>query len=314
MFHSSLCVWWGWDGLVMAVVNPDTLTDMSGDDSLSIFSSEFQKTIKRARDVLKMSSSGECYRILGIENQQAIHYAMPLRCMVYDALTYLHQADVISKKNRKEKKFDNLDEFLSGFKKEDRIYPCYTIVIYWGERKWDGPRQLADMMQFGTDSRLQEHFKDYPMKLLCVNETDGLEPETEDVLKLFTAVRELYRSGGEDLPEILSDVNLEVAYVASLVTGTTAQYGQAITEARKNRKERLDMCEAVNNAFTRVMMKGVEKGKAEGKAEGIAEGQLLLLHKLIKNGTLTLEKAAESAETTTEELKNGFHTLGLDPL
>lgn len=78
------------------------------------------------------------------------------------------------------------------------------------------------------------------------------------------------------------------------------------------------MCEAVNNAFTRVMMKGVEKGKAEGKAEGIAEGkaegQLLLLHKLIKNGTLTLEKAAESAETTTEELKNGFHTLGLDPL
>lgn len=289
------------------VVDPDTLTDMDGNESISIFNSEFQKTIKRVRDVLKMSETGACYRILGIENQQAIHYAMPLRCMVYDTLTYLHQADVISRNNRKEKQFDSPDEFLSSFKKDDRLYPCYTIVIYWGERKWDGPRCLADMMEFGEGEPFREQFGDYPMKLLCVNETDGLKPETDDVFKLFTVVRELYRSGGTDLPDVLSDVNVEVAYIASLVTGTTAQYGRAIAEARKNRKERLDMCDAVSKAFMKAKMEAM----AEGKEEGKAEGELSLLYKLIKSGKLSVEEAADSIDQTADGLIRQLQSLGL---
>lgn len=288
------------------VVDPRKLSDMNPDESVSILSAEFQATIKRARDVLKMSETGECYRILGIEDQQAIHYAMPLRCMVYDALTYLQQANMKLKQNRKEKKFATLDEFLSGFKKEDRLYPCYTIVVYWGEKAWDGPRSLEDMMEFGGDLGFQSQFCNYSMKLLCANETEELRPENDDVWKLFTAVRELYQNGGKNLSSILSDVSVEVAYIASLVTGTTAEYGKAIMEARRNRKERLDMCEAAKKAFMEVKAEGKAEGREEGRAEGIQA-----LYKLIKKGGLSVADAADSMEMTEEEFCQVVQEIGL---
>jgi hypothetical protein len=38
------------------------------------------------------------------------------------------------------------EEFLSGFRKEDRLIPIITAVIYVGAEPWTGPRCLFDMM------------------------------------------------------------------------------------------------------------------------------------------------------------------------
>ena len=59
--------------------------------------------------------------IWGIENQQKIHYAMPLRHMIEDALSYLKEYNEIAKKNLDEKTTNTKDEFLSRFKKTDRL-------------------------------------------------------------------------------------------------------------------------------------------------------------------------------------------------
>ena len=44
-----------------------------------------------ARDVVKKTAYGVDFVIWGIENQQRIHYAMPLRHMIEDALSYLKE-------------------------------------------------------------------------------------------------------------------------------------------------------------------------------------------------------------------------------
>ena len=63
--------------------------------------------------------------VLGIENQQHIHYAMPLRHMIYDAMGYL-------KDTRNHKRLDvkssDPDEFLSKMRKEDRMQPFFQII------------------------------------------------------------------------------------------------------------------------------------------------------------------------------------------
>jgi hypothetical protein len=41
-----------------------------------------------------MSALGTDFVLLGIENQDKIHYAMPLRTMVYDAMGYVKQCKV----------------------------------------------------------------------------------------------------------------------------------------------------------------------------------------------------------------------------
>ena len=42
--------------------------------------------------------------LLACENQDKVHYAMPVREMLYDSLDYIEQLKKISKQNRAEKK------------------------------------------------------------------------------------------------------------------------------------------------------------------------------------------------------------------
>ena len=60
---------------------------------------------EKFRDVLKYaelkSDDRFSYFLLGLENQSDIHYAMPVRTMLYDAISYSEQINNASKKMRK---------------------------------------------------------------------------------------------------------------------------------------------------------------------------------------------------------------------
>ena len=54
----------------------------------------------------------------GIENQSGVHYAMPARNMLYDALQYEKQARELGRKHRREHDAGTREEYLSGMKKQ----------------------------------------------------------------------------------------------------------------------------------------------------------------------------------------------------
>ncbi len=99
-----------------------------------------------------------------------IHYAMPIRNMLYDALSYAEQVEQIRRKHKRngEKLFG--DEFLSGMKKEDVIYPVITVVIYYGEKEWDASLDLYGMMEIGRKGlitqELNEVMPNYKINLI----------------------------------------------------------------------------------------------------------------------------------------------------
>ena len=77
-----------------------TLDNHSGD---SVWSTE------KRRDVIKYASiDNTAYLIIGIENQSDIHYAMPVRNMLYDALQYTQQMQ------EKEKTMQNTNTIKTG--------------------------------------------------------------------------------------------------------------------------------------------------------------------------------------------------------
>ena len=100
---------------------------------------EVQK--QRWRDILKSaiikSSEYGIFVLMGIENQSDIHYAMPVKNMIYDAMEYGSQVREAATKHKKKKDYDNKDEFLSGFKKSDKLTPVITLTVYWGPDEWD---------------------------------------------------------------------------------------------------------------------------------------------------------------------------------
>lgn len=114
------------------VIKSDMLKEMDTDISGTIKWKKGQSSLKRVRDIVKKEYDGVEFNILGIEIQDKVHYAMPLRTMMYDGLGYLKEYNELKGKNRYTSGMTS-DEFLSGMKKDDRLHPIITIVLYYSE-------------------------------------------------------------------------------------------------------------------------------------------------------------------------------------
>ena len=172
------------------MIDAQKLEEMDTDVSGSIEMKDYRESLKRMRDVVKKEIRGVEFVIMGIEDQMHIHYAIPLRNMIYDALGYLKEYREISARNRKEGiTLKNPEEFLSGLRREDRLHPIVTLVIYYGDKPWDGPMSLKDMLS-DMPKALEKAVSDYKIHLLQVNDSGKYEFSSEDVRAAFEISRE----------------------------------------------------------------------------------------------------------------------------
>ena len=131
-----------------------------------------QAPVQKIRDVLKQwivkRDDKAAYLLLGVENQSDIHYAMPVRNMLYDALQYSAQVDTTAKAHKKAKGENKptSGEYLSGFYKSDQLIPVVTLVVYFGAKHWDGPMSLHEMMTI-QDEDILKYVTDYRINLVA---------------------------------------------------------------------------------------------------------------------------------------------------
>lgn len=263
--------------------------------------------VQKYRDVVKVLTAKEdgstAYLLLGVENQSDIHYAMPPRNMLYDALQYVRQVEEAAKLHRKHKdRPESGAEYISGFYRTDKLLPVITLTIYFGAEKWDAPRSLHEMLSV-QDERILRFVPDHKINLIVpaeIADADFAKFHTElnivlkyikystDATKLMQVVEEdaMYRS-----------VSTRTVNMVSTVTDSQIRYAE--------REERVDMCKALEDLRAEGMAKGraegMAKGKAEGMAEGMAKGILSTLTDLVKKGLLTITQAAQQANMTEQE-------------
>ena len=162
------------------------------------------------RDAMKslvaMKDERAVYLLLGIENQSDVHYAMPVKNLLYDAINYAKQVQKAANSHReaKDSKGHNKGEFLSGFYKEDRLIPVITLVILFSPDKWDGPTSLHEMLNV-DDEHILSLVPDYQIHLITPY---GL---SKDELKKFhSSLREVltfikYSKDREKMDEAVRD-------------------------------------------------------------------------------------------------------------
>ena len=101
------------------VISPDELEDADTEESSVLEHREYAESIKASRDNIKIHKRSTAYGVelvmLGIESQEHIHYAMPMRVMGYDYGTYKMQYDSNAKKYQKKNGMTE-DEYLSRMK------------------------------------------------------------------------------------------------------------------------------------------------------------------------------------------------------
>ena len=98
-----------------------------------------------------------------------IHYAMPMRIMGYDYGSYKKQYDSNAKKYQSSEGLEE-DEFLSKMKKTDKFVPVITVVVYYGEKPWDGAESLHEMLNIPEE--MKQFVNDYKMLLVEAREND----------------------------------------------------------------------------------------------------------------------------------------------
>ena len=252
-----------------------------------------EEAVQKYRDVLKstvvMQDSKVSYILLGVENQTDVHYAMPVRNIIYDALQYGKQVSEVARrhKNQGDGKGHNRGEYLSGFYKEDRIRPVVTLVVHFGADKWDGPLSLYEMMDL-EDEKLLGFVQDYRIFLI-----DPYKLTTDDLEKFSSSLGDVlgyikYSKDKNALSKFLNDSQVmimdnDAARVIRDITNTPIYVPDG--------KGEIDVCQAVKDM--------------------IYEERILTLIELVRDNSLSIEKAAAKANMTVEQFKEAMEKAPL---
>lgn len=229
--------------------------------------------VKKYRDILKkavlMKSDKVYYLFLGIENQTDIHYAMPVRNMLYDGLLYNQQIETIAKYNRNNGICESSGEFLSGFTKNDKLIPIVTVTVYWGTKPWDAPITLKDMLLENIDENIASMIGDYHCNLFSIIDAEKLPKYKTELNELFNLLR--MRNDGEGMRELVEN-NIAYKNIDEETAGMMSEFAN-IELPGKRKDGGYDMCKAVLDLKNEGRMEGIEEGREEGRKEGRKEGR-----------------------------------------
>ncbi len=144
--------------------------------------------IQKYRDLIRRIVLNTNFVVVGLEHQDQIHYGMPVRVMVQDAINYEEQFRRIQKRNRPRTDLRTA-EWMGRFSRTDRLEPVVTIVLYYGREQWDGPRDLLQMMELEeVPEELTRLVNGYPLHILEVRtfeQTERFQTDLQDVFRFI---------------------------------------------------------------------------------------------------------------------------------
>ena len=289
--------------------------EISPDD---VQESDSQTSSAKARDIVKKVACGTNFAVIGVENQEKVHYAMPFRSMYYDAMEYDRQVRAIRKqvrgtrKGQEKQKAEGLEteritdaEYLSGFRKADKLLPCITLVLYYGD-EWDGPRELADILELSDlPVELKRYVNNYPLHLFCVKEFTDEDTEVfrTDLKQIFDFIR--YSGDKRRLWQLVENNPAyremdEDAYDMVMEYTNSTELVAKKDLYRKGKK--LDVCEGIRGMMEDERQAGIK----QGIEQGIEQGMELAREEFIKIFILDNQESGTPRERVAEKLVRRF--------
>ena len=308
------------------IVRPDDLTPLDTAEVVIPYGNGARSPVQKYRDTVKlwsaMTDEKVVYVILGAENQTEVHYAMPVRSGLYDFLNYAGQVSEAGKRYRKKTQKENgsaikltSGEFLSGFRKDDKLIPVITLVVFFGNTEWDGPMTIHEMLNT-QDRQILNLVQDYKIHLVApsgIADDDFTKFRTDlgpvlqfikysdDKDKLDEATKSIDRFRRMD-PESVGLINAVTGSDLKIVVNEEGKVDvcTAIDEMRKESRNK-GRIEGRIEGHREGKIEGHREGKIEGRREGKIEGSLETLVHLVQKGLISLYDAASEADLTPDE-------------
>ena len=211
------------------------------------------KLHEQERDVAKFwKNTNVRIALYGLENQTEIDVDIPLRVISYDGAAYRDQ--------------------LNGQKKR---YPVVTLVLYFGEKRWNNPRCLHDCLEIPED--LKPYVSDYKVNVfeiawLSEEQVKLFQSDFKYVADYFVQVRKNkeYVPSAETIDHVRETLQL-----LAVLTKDNRFEEYANTQAKEG--EKVTMSEVldrmINEGYNRGISIGEARGISIGEARGISIGE-----------------------------------------
>ncbi|MBR4588816.1 MAG: Rpn family recombination-promoting nuclease/putative transposase [Lachnospiraceae bacterium] len=300
------------------VIDPDELRALDTTQVVVPYENEKELIIlQRFRDKFKsavvMTDENGTYVLLGLENQAYINYAMPARNMLYDAMRYAEQVESIAGRHVKDHDRGQKDEFMSGFKKDDRIKPIITLTILWSPEKWDAATSLYEM--FDTkDENILKYVPNYRLNLLTPEQLqeEDFERFTTELKNVLYIIK--YSNNKKELQRLFDKKQFK-RVVRRKTLGIINILIDTHLEVDDEEEEEIDLCiaiegikddarnEGISIGIEQGIEQGIEKGIEKGIEQGMEKGSVLSLYKLVEQGIISVEIAAAQSGMPVSEFE-----------
>ncbi|MCM1536054.1 MAG: Rpn family recombination-promoting nuclease/putative transposase [Clostridium sp.] len=287
------------------VIKAEELESGDTEESSVLEHRDYAESIRASRDSIKVSKRSTAYGVelamLGLESQEHIHYAMPLRVMGYDYGIYKKQYDSNAGKYKNSDGMDE-DEYLSRMKKTDKFMPVITIVVYYGEKPWDGAVSLHGMLDIPEG--MKKFVNDYKMLLVEARQNDLTfhHINNVDFFNMMEMVLDKNMPKNEAKEKVIKyarEHEVDKAVIMTVAGATNCKIDYNMLD----RKGDADMCTLFEEIARDSKAEGKIEGKIEGKAEGIIEtgfdcglSENDILERLQKKLDVSLQVAREYLE------------------
>lgn len=246
------------------VIQPEKLTDIRNESDIIINDKNRKKRGEnRFRDIVKKYDESFTLVILACEIQDKVHYAMPIRVMLYDSFSYIDQARKLWEQlEEDEKKNVSAESFLSKFRKEDTLSPVITLILYYGDEEWDGSMELYQMFgELESQGWVKEYVSNYKINLVRPQNIEDFSIFKSDLQMIFPMLK--YKNNRKDMAEYINlnnaffqAVPMEDVYAIEALLGS----GSFWTDRFVDKKEVHNMCKAFEDIYTDGVAEGIEKG------------------------------------------------------
>ena len=202
---------------------------------------------EQERDVAKFwNNTNVRIALYGLENQTDIDVDIPLRIMSYDGAAYRDQ--------------------LNGQKKR---YPVVTLVLYFGEKRWNSPRSLLERLE--VPEELKPYVSDYKVNIfeiawLSEEQVQLFQSDFKYVADYFVQVRKnrKYVPSAETIDHVRETLQL-------MAVLTKDQRFEEYANIQTAEGGSVTMCEVLDKMINEGYNKGISIGEARGRSEAKKE-------------------------------------------
>ena len=207
------------------------------------------KLHEQERDVAKFwNNTNVRIALYGLENQTDIDVDIPLRVISYDGVAYRDQLN-----------------------KQKKRYPVVTLVLYFGEKRWNNPRSLHECLEIPEE--LKPYVSDYKVNIfeiawLSEDQVNLFQSDFKYVADYFVQVRKnkKYVPSAETIDHVRETLQL-------LAVLTKDNRFEEFANNHAMKGEQVTMSEVLDRMISEGYNKGISIGEARGISIGEARGR-----------------------------------------